>query len=151
MRSNHKIDFSIGNPLPNGFGLTGGELSTHLRENGIECEYSDPYSLVLMFSPYTQGKDYERLLKALSLLPQRPPIEQLPLLLPQPLQRMSIRQAMLSRAQEIPVSEAAGRICARTAVSCQPSIPIAVPGEEMTDETVSVLKTYGAKSVKVIC
>ena len=135
--------------LPQSFGYTGDELSAHLRENDIECEYSDIYSVVLMFSPYTPDKHFEQLLYALSLLNRKKPIESMPLLLPAPKQRISIRQAMLGRSVSLPVSEAKGRICARTAVSCQPSIPIAVAGEEVTPDTITALKAYGIEKISV--
>ena len=136
--------------LPQGYGYTGNELAEHLRENEIECEYCDPYSLVLMFSPYNSDKDYERLLFALSLLNRRTPIEDMPLLLPKPERVMSIREAMLSRARKINVDKAQGLICARTAVSCQPSIPIAVAGEVITEEIIKILKRYGIFEISVL-
>ena len=135
--------------LPRGFGYTGDELAAHLRENDVECEYSDPYSLVLMPSPYTPDKDYERLLYALSLLNRKPPIEGLPLLTPKPIRRMSIREAMLGRARMVPTGDAVGLICARTAVSCQPSIPIVTAGEEITEQAVRVMREYGVERVFV--
>ncbi|MBR6338170.1 MAG: arginine decarboxylase [Ruminococcus sp.] len=135
--------------LPQGFGYTGDELAEHLRENDIECEYSDPYSLILMPSPYTPEGDYERLLYALSLLDRKKPIEGLPLLLPKPVRRRSIREAMLGKAKEIPTAEALGRVCARTAISCQPSVPIVTAGEEMTGSIVKALEYYGIDRVRV--
>ena len=136
--------------LPQPYGYTGDELAQHLRENGVECEYSDAYSLVLMPSPYTPDKDYEKLLFALSLLDRRKPTERLPLLLPAPERRMSIREAMLSPARTVPTADAQGLVCARTAVSCQPSIPIALPGEVLTPALITALEEYGVTAVRVV-
>lgn len=136
--------------LPLSFGFTGFELAGHLRENDVECEYADSFCTVLMLSPYNTEQDYERLLFALSLLSPKKPIEQLPLTLPAPVYRQSIRSAVFSRAKQINVSDALGMVCARTAASCQPSIPIAVPGEEITAQVIEVLKAYGIEKVQVI-
>ncbi|MBO6141012.1 MAG: PLP-dependent transferase [Ruminococcus sp.] len=136
--------------MPQSYGYTGNELADHLRENDIEPEYSDPYAVVLMVSPYNSDEDYERLLFALSLLPRKKAIEGMPIMLPKPIQRVSIRKAMLSKPRRINVDEAEGLICARTAVSCQPSIPIAVAGEEITGEIIKILKRYGIFEIGVL-
>ena len=136
--------------LPQSFGYTGDEIAAHLRENDIECEYSDAFSVVLMLSPYTPEKDYDRLLFAMSLLCRRKPVEGLPLLLDAPVRKMSIREAFFSRSEEIPASQALGRICAKTAVSCQPSIPIALPGEQLTAGLLDALGEYGVETIRAV-
>jgi len=64
--------------------------------------------------------------------------------------RMPIRQAALSPAKTVPVNEAEGCICGMTVTSCQPSVPIAVSGEEMTADIIKILKRYGVFSVSVL-
>ena len=133
--------------LPASSGYTGDELAAHLRENGVECEYCDPYSLVLMPSLYNKDEDYEKLTFALSLLNKKKALSDAPVLLPRPVTKMSIRKAFFSKAERVRTEDAVGRVCARTAVSCQPSIPIAVCGEEITKQTADILESYGIKEI----
>ena len=136
--------------LTSSFGISGDALAQHLRENGVECEYSDEFSLVLMPSVYNTQEDYDKLLFALSLVsPGKADIKE-PLALPCPETRMSIRQGMFSDAENVPADLALGRVCACGAVSCQPSIPIAISGEVITDKTIRILKEYGIKEISVV-
>ena len=136
--------------LPGSFGYTGDELAEHLRENDIECEYSDPFALVLMPSVYNSEDDYDRLLFALSLLNKRRAIESKLPALPEPVVAMSIRQAAFSPSRRVNVDDAKGLICGRTAVCCQPSIPLAVSGELITDEIIKFLKRYSIFEIVVL-
>lgn len=64
--------------------------------------------------------------------------------------RLSVRDAVLSRAIRVPVAEAEGRICALPAVSCPPAIPIVMPGEEIDAEAVRLFVHYGFGEVSVV-
>ena len=57
---------------------------------------------------------------------------------------------MLSPWEEVPVREAAGRICAGAAVSCPPAIPIAVSGERITAEAAALMAELGLETVSVV-
>ncbi|MDE6785192.1 MAG: aminotransferase class V-fold PLP-dependent enzyme, partial [Ruminococcus sp.] len=46
-------------------GFTGNELADILRKNGVECEYSDRGTLILLMSPVNKKDDYEYLAQAL--------------------------------------------------------------------------------------
>ena len=63
---------------------------------------------------------------------------------------MSIREAMLSIPEMIPLAEAENRICRVPTVSCPPAIPIAVPGEVITRELISVFQYYGITQLDVV-
>jgi arginine/lysine/ornithine decarboxylase len=55
-----------------------------------------------------------------------------------------------SKKETIPIDCAMGRISASPTVSCPPAIPIAVSGEEITEEAVNLFKKYGIREVEVV-
>lgn len=132
------------------YGYTGNELAQYLREQGIECEFSDPDYLVLMLTPEIADEDLRRLKTALFSAPKRPPILQLP---PQPRigkKSLSVGEAMLSPGEMVSVSESEGRILAAASVGCPPAIPILVCGEEIDRDAVDCFRYYGVESVMVV-
>lgn len=137
--------------FPNSCGWTGGELAEVMRSYDIECEYSDHTAIVFMPSPCNSEEDFTRLENAFAKIPHKRIRVDFPAqALPKAVCAVSPRQAAFSPCEEIPTDKAEGRICAREAVSCQPSIPIAAPGELLTAETIKILKRYSIFSVNVI-
>ena len=132
-------------------GYSGSELSDMLRAAKIECEYSDSSCVVLMCSPYNDDGDYERLINTFESIPKSESIlTKEPDKIPHAVVKMSIREAYFSHNERIRVEDAEGRICARSAVSCQPSIPVVVPGEVITADIIKILKRYSIFYVNVI-
>lgn len=136
-----------------GSGFSGHELAQSLRENGVECEYSDSGIVILLMSPMCRSEHYLRLSdaleKALSGLRKHEPETQ-EFFLPETERVMSIREAAFAPAEELPVENAAGRICASVKVPCPPAVPIAVSGEIITPVHVNIFKRYGISSVNVV-
>ncbi|MBQ4569639.1 MAG: PLP-dependent transferase [Ruminococcus sp.] len=132
------------------FGYTGTQLAEILRENSIECEFSDPDFLVLMLTPQSGDNIFSDLEAALARIPQKAPIACKASPLGHAETVMSARQAMLSRAESIPVSESVGRVLACTCVSCPPAVPVVVCGERITPQAVSLFEYYNIKTCKVI-
>lgn len=130
-------------------GLDGRELADLLRCHGVEPEYADPDALVLMPAADTLEADLVRAEDALSgIVPSTP---RHPLVLPPAGQQMlSPRQAMLAPREHVAAEAAAGRICAGAAVSCPPAIPIAVMGEEITQEGAALMARLGIGQVPVV-
>ena len=143
------LGFEVSESEPLKIVLKGGYIAEHLRKYGIEPEFSDNDYTVLMLTPENTDDELNRLLSALAELePCRENREPLSV---SPHQRvMTIRSAVLSQSEEIPVNEAEGRICASPTVSCPPAVPIVISGERITAEDVSLLKHYSIKSVRVI-
>ncbi len=134
-------------------GYDGGELAELMRENKMECEYSDPDAVVLMLSPYNTKTDFERLERFFMKLEKRIPLHNADcteLFGVRPEKVMSLRSAMLSPCVNIPVDESEGRICARTAMSCQPSVAAVMAGERISAEILKILKRYSIFSIDVI-
>ncbi len=135
---------------PHHFGYTGIEVAQYLRDHGIECEFADPDHVVLMFTPAITEGDTERLTEVLLSLPRRAPL----LLCPPPLVRpervLSVREALLSPAETLPVSECVGRVLAAATVGCPPAVPIVVSGERIDDGAVECFGYYGIETCSVV-
>ena len=129
--------------------MTGVMLAQRLREAGMECEYADGDHLVLMLTPQNRPEELGRLVEALGRndRPHKPP-ENLPL--PKARQEMSIREAMLRPQERVPAEKSLGRVCGSPTVACPPAIPIAVSGERIGPEAVTLLRRCGVESVEVV-
>lgn len=132
------------------YGYTGRELEECFHREGIFCEFTDDDHLVLMLTPEIGAAGLARLEKALLAIPQRearlttPPAFH-------PAQRvMSIREAMLSPMETLPLEQAEGRVLAAATVGCPPAVPIAVCGERIDDRVLACMRYYGMDSCAVV-
>ena len=132
------------------YGYTGTEMADALRANGIECEFADPDFLVLMLTPAIGEADLQRLVEVLTSLPRREHIFAPPPQLGCPEKGLSIRQALLSPSETIPVSESEGRILSAASVGCPPAVPIVVCGERIDANAVRCFQYYGIETVAVV-
>ena len=131
-------------------GYGGEELARLLREGGIEPEFFDRDTLVLMTSPQNSDGDLERLLEVLGCLPKRAP-ERLSLPRPEVLpSRLCAREAIFSPSKTVPTVEAVGRICASPTVACPPAVPIVMSGEEIKERAASLMLYYGIEEIEVV-
>ena len=135
---------------PRVYGYTGTAMADALRQMGIECEFADPDFLVLMLTPAITEADLQRLLDVLTSLPRRDPILTDPPSIGRPEKVLSIRQALLSPAETIPVSESKGRILAAASVGCPPAVPIVVCGERIDKNAIACFRYYGIETVTVV-
>ena len=131
-------------------GYTGEELHGLLRGKGIECEFADREYLVMMPSADTSSREWERVLSALREIPQRAPVTEKAPALPASERACSIRQAMLSPRETLPVERAAGRILADACVSCPPAVPVIIAGERITPAAAACMAYYGLTECDVM-
>lgn len=131
-------------------GYKGNDLAEYLRGNNIESEYSDDLCTVLMPSPCNKPEELEGLVKVLKALPEKEPIALPRPVLVIPEKKMTLREAYFSPRERIPVEEAAGRICARSVLSCMPSVPAAVGGEIIDENLIKFLKRYSFFEADVV-
>ena len=153
-----RLNFSEGDPFhitikASESGYDGKELAYRLHENGAECEYSDNATVIILMSPMSRQEDYAKLTEALekalqTVRKQKASAEKLTFALPKKV--MTIREAAFSPSEEIPVSEAEGRICASVKVPCPPAIPIAASGEMIDRSCVELFKRYNIPTVLVV-
>ncbi len=129
--------------------MTGVTLAEHLRSHQIECEYADESFLVLMFTPNNTPAEFDHLLRILgeNHAPQKPSCH-LPQINGESI--ISIRQALFSPHEIIPVENALGRICGAPTVSCPPAIPIVVSGEQVGEDAIQLFRHYGISQVDVV-
>lgn len=136
--------------LPKAYGYTGNALAQLLQNNGIICEFSDPDHLVLMITPETGESGLQRLETVMLGIPQKSPIVEHP---PEFYKRekcLSIREALLSVSEVIPVAESNGRILADASVGCPPAVPILVCGERIDSNAISCFEYYGTNTCSVV-
>jgi lysine decarboxylase len=133
-----------------GTGWTGYEVELHLRnQHQVEDEMSDWTNVVYILSPQDDPAARRRLLAGLKsvsdspksgsgtnrlgeeelrrmMQPAIPPLAMLP------------RDAALASKQSIPLARASGQVCAEMVMFYPPGIPLLMPGETITDETIEV-------------
>ena len=135
---------------PTLYGYTGVEVAAYLRKNGIECEFADPDSLVLMFTPAITEADTARFTEMLTSLPKGEPLLLCPPPLIPPQRVMSVREALLSPAEVLPISECVGRVAAAATVGCPPAVPIVVSGERIGESAAACFAYYGIEVCSVV-
>lgn len=127
-----------------------GVLLWQLQDMGIEHEFADPDYLVLMPSPSMTDEELTRLEAALEKL-QVGNEEPVSLLEFAPCQQvMSLRQAMLSPAETLPVEQCIGRVLAQPSVGCPPAVPVVICGERIDERAAKLLRYYGTESCTVV-
>ena len=126
------------------------ELADLLRAGGIEPEYSDTEYVVLMAGISNTQSDFDKLVKVLSEIPVKSPLElDLPYIRPAR-RAMPARQAALQAYRTVDVEKSLDKVCALTVTSCQPSVPVVVSGEVISEDIIKILKRYSILSVNVL-
>ena len=126
-------------------------IADELREYGIECEFSDDEYTVLMITPDNTDDELSLLDRALcELLSVENRVEHKPQAFLRAERAMSIRDAVLSKHESVPVGKSVGRVLSTATVSCPPAVPIAVSGEVITEAHVSLFERYGIDRVEVV-
>lgn len=130
-------------------GETGQRLADRLRSSGMECEYADRDHLVLMLTPENTPEELDRMVQVLGRN-DRPYEERGALPLAWGERVCSIREALLAPHETVPAEQALGRVCGAPTVACPPAIPIAVSGERIGPEAVTLFRYYGVAAVEVL-
>ena len=132
------------------YGYRGTQLADLLRQRGIEPEFADADHLVLMLTPEIGAEGLQRLEQALLDIPRQAAIPgQSPVFRPGR-QVLSIREAMLSPWERLPVEACVGRVLASPSVGCPPAVPILICGEEIDAHAVGCFAYYGVTHCEVV-
>jgi arginine/lysine/ornithine decarboxylase len=132
-------------------GYDGETLANALREGGVEPEFADCDCVVLMCTPQNTDEELSRVALALCSLPTRGKVMKTHTVMAHNAEKvLSIREAMLSAHKKIAAKDAVGRICAAPCVSCPPAIPIAVSGERIAREHVTLFEAYGVEEIDIV-
>lgn len=132
------------------YGYTGAELAGLLSVRGIIADFADPDYVVLMPTPENSDSDLDRLVDALQGIPRRAPIESPAPVFSSASVKMTAREAILSPALRLPLSECIGRTLATASVSCPPAVPILVPGEVVDEASLKAFEYYGIDALFVV-
>ncbi|MBQ4452379.1 MAG: amino acid decarboxylase [Clostridia bacterium] len=135
---------------PKAYGYTGDRLHGILRQNGMECEFSDPDHLTAMLSPCLGEEALERLESVLSAVTPGAPISARPPRAPRPRRAFTLREAMLSPSEELPIEKAVGRAISDSALHCPPCVPVLAWGEIADEDALGCYQYYGMKTCRVI-
>ena len=124
-----------------------------LRSRGVEPEYLDRNVCVFMLSPNNTPLEIDRLRSAIAGAAKgRVPIPEprYPSTILLPRQILSVEEAMRRREVALPAELCPGRVSSRVVSSCPPGIPMLVPGEEITSQTVKFLRGVGYDTIYVV-
>lgn len=135
---------------PQSYGYTGEDLGALLAGQGIVCELADTEHLVMMFTPEVGPQGLERAVAALKAVPRREPVRKPPPPLGRPEKVCSLREALLSPTEELPLEACLGRVLGQLAAACPPAVLPAVPGEQLDRETLDCFSYYGIKTCHVM-
>ncbi len=135
---------------PKSFGYTGEDLASILIGSKLIPEFYDPDYVVLMVTPQTTDETLCHLRRTLTAISRRAPVTDAPPTLPRLHTVLTPREAMLSPCVTVSVSDAVGRVLAQPSVSCPPAIPIAVSGEEISEEAVDAFRYWGIETCSVL-
>ena len=134
-------------------GYNGNQIAEYMRINGVECEYSDNDIVIFLMSPLNEIEDYKKLSDCLNK--SLTSVEKHEIISPEfsmrlPKKALSVRKAVFSESEEIPVENSLGRICASVKVPCPPAVPIVASGEIIDESCINIFKKYGISSVIVV-
>lgn len=124
-----------------------------LRSRGVEPEYLDRNVCVFMMTPQNTQVELDRLTSAIAgaakgreVLPE----PRYPATIRLPKQILSPGEAMTRKEILLPAELCQGRVASRLVSSCPPGIPLLVPGEEITPQTVKFLQSSGVERIFVV-
>jgi arginine/lysine/ornithine decarboxylase len=136
-----------------GAGWSGYEVERYLRnEFRVEDEMADWSNVVYVLSPHDDSEAKERLLRGLRAVSAAPKsaggtprlaeeVEKAHLLQPPiPPLAMTPRNAALADQTAVPLNAATGRTCAEMVMFYPPGIPLLMPGEVVSRETLEVCR-----------
>ncbi|HET8616049.1 MAG TPA: aminotransferase class V-fold PLP-dependent enzyme [Actinomycetales bacterium] len=122
-------------------GRSGLDVEQHLLHAGIPVEMADRDTLVAMVSMLddesTVGRFVTEVVGSLRDAGPARPVSAVPVVLPP--QRCSPREAFFSAHESVPREAALGRVSAELVAPYPPGVPVLVPGEEVTTQTLDAL------------
>lgn len=132
-------------------GFSGDEAAEYFRENGIEPELSNRDAVVFIATPMNSDEDLGKLLYAVKKIPQKTPKQNNDTpIFEAPIVKKSLHEALFSESTTVSTTDSHGRISASTVSPCPPGIPILVPGETVTENSIKNLLHYGIHSINVL-
>lgn len=137
-------------------GVSTDEIIKIFRNNKIEPEYENGYWIVFIFSPQNRDIDFERLESTLKEIGKQfrgnPSGRGFSVIPPRYENQiaMGLREAIFRQSEKISVMDAAGRVSAQPITTCPPGVPIIMPGEIVSRETIWALQKNGIYFLDVV-
>lgn len=129
-------------------GYTGTELADHLRQSGIEPEGATLNFAILISTVADTKKGFDLLLSALRTLERRKEISAFNCIASLPARHC--KSSDIEKVTPLSLDESVGKICATYIFAYPPDIPIIVPGEIISRETVDYIKICIKNGVNII-
>ena len=126
------------------------EIDSYLKKNGLIPEMCDGNCLVFMFSPFNNKTDFNALKNVFSTLDFEAPIPSEYSSFPRTELICPIKSAFYGKKIETDILNAAGKIAASPVIPYPPGVPILIPGEFITDETVKYLIFHNTDKVMTL-
>ncbi len=136
-------------------GLTGSEADQRLRDEfKIQVEMSDLYNIVAITTIGDEEEDYRRFVRALTDMAQDfggtvPPVKGPKAGLPVPESACMPWEAVYLEKECVPVEACIGRIAGEMVIPYPPGIPVLMPGEVITPESMDYVKQCRASGIKI--
>lgn len=133
------------------YGIDGNEVEELLMEKGIFLELVTGNIIMCMSGIGNKRQDYERLLEGLKDIAVNHKLAHEEKMQQPPALTIKLDYAGVPRSKVIvPIDEAVGRVCASSLIPYPPGVPIACPGEVITQEVIDFVKARRAADEKVI-
>ena len=132
------------------YGYTGNEIVEILKINDIFVEFYDLDYVVLMFTTEILDSEIEKLKEVLLSIKKRKEIEKTNFSFSKNERVLSLQETISSLTETTYIDSAVGRIYADFNLPCPPAVPIIMPGEVITNNTLEIFKYYNIDKVKTI-
>ena len=132
------------------FGYKGTEIAKILETNAVFCEFYDEDFVVMMFTNCIKDEDFERVKTILLGIEKRSAIKESFPQNTKPKKKFSIRKAILSQSEYLPIESCKDKVLASLNLACPPAVQIVCAGEIIGEREIEVLKYYGVKGCFVV-
>ena len=130
------------------------DIYNTLYKNGFSLEMCDNNNIVAIFSPICSEKEINMLASEIKILYNSIGMDiqhgKNSITYPELVPKMSLREAVFSQKEFLNTDDCIGRISAQTVTVYPPSIPIIIPGEEITAEISELITGRGIKEILVV-
>lgn len=134
-------------------GYNGNLLLDYLREKGIQCEMSDTFNLVLIFSPFNNEDEFKylyKILKECDLSKFKSDSIDLVKNYHIPKGKVLPYETMKMQKKKVNISESIGCVCGENVIPYPPGIPIIMMGEIIDKDIVNMLEYYIEKQTHIL-
>ncbi|GAA0728817.1 aminotransferase class V-fold PLP-dependent enzyme [Clostridium malenominatum] len=124
----------------------------YLRENKIQCEMSDTFNVVLIFSPFNKEEEFEYLYKVLMECNlERFKGDNVDLIkYTSPKGAISPHEALNMKKKKIKLWQGEGQICGENITPYPPGVPLIMMGEVIDKEVINMIKYYKKQGLDII-